>query len=211
MSMTRIKKSKNIVIESLLKRIRRIDQTVQKNGIHETSLALVRDDLHVVCSYLGTSEVKAALFSVVLVTSVNDRAPHIHEISDKVGMEVIDFMPYISLLDELFRQGILRKKKTRNRSADESLRDRVFVVDEKVLNAIIREHPMPKLESETPQGSIEVFQQVNDWINQVSDNEITEVEFITDCEQLFVQNKLFVLNSHVSQNLLPLYKYLKLS
>jgi len=120
-------------------------------------------------------------------------------------------MPNISLLDELIRQGILRKKKTRNRSADESLRDLVFVVDEKVLNAIIREHPMPKLESETPEGSIEVFQQVNDWINQVSDNEITEVEFITDFQQLFTQNKLFVLNSHVSQNLLPLYKYLKLS
>jgi hypothetical protein len=120
-------------------------------------------------------------------------------------------MPYISLLDELIPNGILRKKKTRNRSADDSLRDRVFVVDDKVLNIIIRKHPMPKLESETPQGSIKVFQQVNDCINQVYDNEITEVEFITDCEQLFAQNKLFVLNSRVSQNLLPFYTYLRLS
>ncbi len=78
---------------------------------------------------------------------MNDRSPHFHEISNKEGIKDIDFMPYISLLDELIPQGILRKKKTRNRSADDSLRDRVFVGDDKVLNIIIREHPMPKLES----------------------------------------------------------------
>ncbi len=191
--MTKIKKSKIKESESLLKRVRRIDQTIQTHGIQEQSLNLLKEDLRVVSEYLGTSELKSVFFSIVLVTSINEQAPHVHDISSKVGLEVIDFMPYLSMLDELVRQGIFRKRKARNRMAEEALRNRVFVVDEKIMNAVIREQPMPKLEADTPEGSIEVFQQINDWMGQASDNEITEFDFVHDCHQLMEQSQHFPL------------------
>jgi len=67
--MTKIKKSKIKESESLLKRVRRIDQTIQTHGIQEQSLNLLKEDLRVVSEYLGTSELKSVFFSIVLVLS----------------------------------------------------------------------------------------------------------------------------------------------
>ena len=172
-----------------LQRFRHIDQTIQTDGLNPATLKKLKADLAIVSGYLGLNQELSAIFSMVLVMCVNEQAPVLHEISNRGGLDVIDFMPQISSLDTLVKEGYLKRRKARHRQVEEALRSKVYMIDEEIMNAIIRDIPMPKKVSEELEGSIEIFQLIYDWMHQVSDNEMGEQDFMEDVEHLLKQNQ----------------------
>ena len=178
--------NKNLTV---LQRMRKIDQTIQSDGFRLDTLKKLKSDLSIISNYLGVNQELSAIFSMVLVMCVNEQAPVLHEISNRGGLDVIDFMPQISSLDTLVKEGYLKRRKARHRQVEEALRSKVYMIDEEIMNAIIRDIPMPKKVSEELEGSIEIFQLIYDWMHQVSDNEMGEQDFMEDVEQLLKQNQ----------------------
>ncbi len=183
---------------TILQRFRHIDQTIQVDGFNPVTFKKLKSDLVIASNYLGVNQELSAIFSMVLVMCVNDQAPVIHEISSRGGLDVIDFMPHLSSIDLLLKSGHFKKRKARNRHVDEALRGKVYMIDEEIMNAILRDLPMPKKESEELEGSIEIFQLINDWMHQVSDSELGEYEFIEDVHQLLQQNQHWPLIKEIS-------------
>lgn len=183
--MTAEKKNKITPIQ----RFRNIDKTIQVNGLNPITLNKLAPDLAFVSSYLGIDHDLSAIFSMVFVLCINEQAPVLHEISGRAGMEVIDFIPQISLLDTLVKGGFLKKRKARHRQVEEALRDKVYMIDEEIMNAIIKDLPLPKKETEELEGSIEIFQLIYDWMHKVSDNELGEYDFIEETKHLLKQNQ----------------------
>ena len=179
-------KNKNLTV---LQRMRKIDQTIQSEGFSPVTLKKLKSDLSIISNYLGVNQELSAIFSMVLVMCVNEQAPVLHEISNRGGLDVIDFMPQISSLDMLVKEGYLKRRKARHRQVEEALRSKVYMIDEEIMNAIIRDIPMPKKEAEELEGSIEIFQLIYDWMHQVSDNEMGEHDFMEDVEYLLKQNQ----------------------
>ena len=179
-------KNKNLTV---LQRMRKLDQTIQSEGFSPVTLKKLKSDLSTISNYLGVNQELSAIFSMVLVMCVNEQAPVLHEISNRGGLDVIDFMPQISSLDTLVKEGYLKRRKARHRQVEEALRSKVYMIDEEIMNAIIRDIPMPKKEAEELEGSIEIFQLIYDWMHQVSDNEMGEHDFMEDVEYLLKQKQ----------------------
>ena len=174
---------------TVLQRMRKIDQTIQSEGFSPVTLKKLKSDLSIISNYLDVNQERSAIFSMVLVMCVNEQAPVLHEISNRGGLDVIDFMPQISSLDTLVKEGYLKRRKARHRQVEEALRSKVYMIDEEIMNAIIRDIPMPKKEAEELEGSIEIFQLIYDWMHQVSDNEMGEQDFMEDVEHLLKQKQ----------------------
>jgi hypothetical protein len=149
------KEKKNTTTKmTILQRMRQIDQTIQTDGLNPATLKKLKSDLAIASNYLGVNHELSAIFSMVLVMCVNEQAPVLHDISNRGGLDVIDFMPQISSLDTLVKEGFLKKRKARHRQVEEALRGKVYTIDEEIMNAIIRDLPLPKKETEELEGSI---------------------------------------------------------
>jgi SpoVK/Ycf46/Vps4 family AAA+-type ATPase len=199
------KEKKNTTTKmTILQRMRQIDQTIQTDGLNPATLKKLKSDLAIASNYLGVNHELSAIFSMVLVMCVNEQAPVLHDISNRGGLDVIDFMPQISSLDTLVKEGFLKKRKARHRQVEEALRGKVYTIDEEIMNAIIRDLPLPKKETEELEGSIEIFQLIYDWMHQVSDNEMGEHDFMEETEQLLKQNQHYPIIKELSLYEMPI-------
>jgi SpoVK/Ycf46/Vps4 family AAA+-type ATPase len=183
--------------QSILNQIKKIDLVVNQQGMNSKSLRLVKSENICLSEYLGVDKELSPLFAIVLVAEINEQAPDILQISKRIGMEVIDFLPNLDKLELLLQKGLLRKKKSRRRFADESLKNKVYQVNEEVMYNIVRNLPLPKLEVSDSFGSIEILQQINDWLNQASDDELNSFELKTDVSKLLEENKKHFVANHI--------------
>lgn len=153
-----------------------------------TNHSRIKTELNEVSNYLGISTELSFLFSNVYVYSMQNQAPELTNIAEHFGLDIFDFAPFIEQIDLLVRKGYLRRKVSRRRHQDNQLRNKTFLIDEVLHNAIIRNLPCPKVQDGSDISSLEVLQQLNDLINDAIEGDVLPVELI---DEAFIRMKEF--------------------
>jgi SpoVK/Ycf46/Vps4 family AAA+-type ATPase len=165
---------------STAKKMRNIFEAGKDSKGKLSNRSRIKTELSEVSNYLGISTELSFLFSNVYVYSMQNHAPELTNIAEHFGLDIFDFAPFIEQLDLLVRKGYLRRKVSRRRHQDNQLRNKTFLIDEALHNAIIRNLPCPKVQDGSDITSLEVLQQLNDLINDAIEGDVMPVELIDE-------------------------------
>jgi len=187
---------------TILNEIRKIDNCIQSLGFRPKLFEMAQEPIDIVRAYLDVNQEEAVLFSAIFVLTVNEAPPEISDIAKSMRFDVMSFLPHMNLFDNLIKKGYIQRRKIRRRSNDDALRNKVYTIDQELMECIIHQKPRPVTSHDENTGSLEVLQEIFMLISQCSEHDISQFELIQECSiQLNDNRKLPIIQEIVSMDL----------
>ncbi|MEY4573371.1 MAG: hypothetical protein RLZ10_2655 [Bacteroidota bacterium] len=180
---------KKIEESSVLENIRVIKSCVEDLGYNPKLFQVAQEPIESVRQYLDITAEETVLFCCVFVIMINNSPPELTDIAESMQLDVMSFLPHMHLFDNLIKKGYVEKRKVRRRSSEDSLKNKVYSINNELIECIIKQQPRPETRNEDDNGSLEVLQDIFILIGQCSDYDISQYELIHESSALFNDHK----------------------
>ena len=194
---------------TILEHIQNLENGVKTIGFNPQAFKPYKVHIDALAKYLELSQNEAVLFSIVFVHMVNDGPPDLSDITKTLKIDVMRFLPHMPLLDNLIKKGYINRCKIRRRHSENTLRNKIYMVNDELMESIIHHKALPKMKNIDNKGSLEILQEIDILIGQCNDSDISQYELVHDSITLLNENRhLPIVNSIVQQEMDSQYKIL---
>ena len=167
-----------------------IYKAAKHSGLPETLFVDLKDELKVVCDFVQCEEKDALVFSVVCSMNLFGENVDSNDLVRYFEVTPFELIRYTKSFTTLNERSILVKRKNRRRS-DDFLRKHNYIVNPKILNAIIAEESFPQNIKIKAIDLVEALELMNEVCQDCISEHIDSEEFLDEMSRLIDESSTF--------------------
>ncbi len=154
------------------------------------------EELLIVSEYFGTSQIESFFISVIFAYNCKGESVNCGDFIKHFECNPMKVMDYFQVLDQLSQKGYLNTGKSII-SSKRSVVDNNYNIDEKIIDAVLRNKPLPELVQKKEQSIFEVLEKLDKLGTQVDNEEILQYELIDQTDEMLRTHAALPLIRHV--------------
>lgn len=181
---------------STLELISCIYEKSKYNGFDESLFKSIQPELDSLSSYFKTSTEQTLFLSIIFALNFNDNTVNLKSLTDHFSCNPLNILKYHTDLESLCNKNIIKKKKSLYGS-DVVFANDSFIIEEKVIKAIIQNKTIPSLKTNSFESIIELLGKIYELAKERDYGEISTEQLLFDVEKFISYNKQFPLINYV--------------
>jgi len=164
----------------------------------------VDSDLTLLSDYFNVTKTQALFISIIFVMNYKDEEASMNLLSSFLSLNTIKVLVYSDVIKNLCSKNILHRRTSKRRTNSGIANDR-YIINPKLVDAIIENAPFPIIEQTIFNDEIEVLENIGNLLSNRIEREISTDVLITKSQELINSNLNFpVINALNSMNLSPI-------
>ena len=167
-----------------------IYKTSKQSGLKEPLFRSLKNELTIVSKYIDADRNEALIFSVVCSMNLFGENVEPQDLVRYFDVSPFEMIDYLNCLASLSDKSILIKRKNRRRF-DDTLRKHYFIVNPKIMDAIISNEAMPENIEVKINDVFEVLERVNEVCQDCISETIDSTDMYEEIDEIIENNKQF--------------------
>ena len=198
--------------QRLLKCIGKVYEQAKECKLEEAFFKQAARELNVISDYFHTSSKQSLIVALVFALNYDQSCSNLQALIKYLGCNPMKFLEYGDEMEDLFTKEIIQKQDTSEKGLIMLSSTVDIILNQKILEAIMKNESMPSLEKEKPKNQLEVLEAFYLLVEQRDEEEISSIDLFVETERLFHSSLYYPLFKRINeQNLdmedLTIYLY----
>lgn len=198
--------------QRLLKCIGKVYEQAKECKLEEAFFKQAARELNVISDYFHTSSKQSLIVALVFALNYDQSCSNLQALIKYLGCNPMKFLEYGDEMEDLFTKEIIQKQDTSEKGLIMLSSTMDIILNQKILEAIMKNESMPSLKKEKPKNQLEVLEAFYLLVEQRDEEEISSIDLFVETERLFHSSLYYPLFKRINeQNLdmedLTIYLY----
>jgi hypothetical protein len=168
-----------------LKCIGKVYEQAKECKLEEAFFKQAARELNVISDYFHTSSKQSLIVALVFALNYDQSCSNLQNLIKYLGCNPMKFLDYGDEMEDLFTKEIIQKQDTSEKGLIMLSSTVDIILNQKILEAIMKNEPMPSLEKEKPKNQLEVLEAFYLLGVQRDEEEISSIDLFVETERFF--------------------------